>query len=137
MKLFNLFGKRNVSDDISKSAPYRIVTEFVPYKLYANKKSTSSLIVRLRNNTSEPLMTSLVVEVPKQLSLDEMGLTKAKEIRAGDISPNEDKEFRADIFGNQGTDKGEYTISVTAFAHYRDYGHVLNAMKKRTSIEVV
>lgn len=137
MKLFNLFGKKNVSDDISKAAPYRIITEFVPYKLYANRKSVSSLVVKLRNNTSEPLMTSLVVEVPRQLSLDEMGLQKAKEIRAGDVAPNEDKEFRTEIFGNQGTDKGDYTISVTAFAHYRDYGHVLNAMKKRTSIEVV
>ncbi len=137
MKLFNLFGKKNVSDELSKAAPYRIITEFVPYKLYANRKSTSSLIMRLRNNTSEPLMTSLVVEVPKQLSMDEMGLLKSKEMRIGDIAPNEDKEFRTEIFSGTGTDKGEYTISVTAFAHYRDYGHVLNAMKKRTSIEVV
>ena len=137
MKLFNLFGKKNVSDELSKAAPYRIITEFVPYKLYANRKSVSSLIIRLRNNTSEPLMTSLVIEVPKQLSMDEMGLLKSKEIRVGDIAPNEDKELKADIFGGTGTDKGEYTISVTAFAHYRDYGHVLNAMKKRTSIEVV
>ncbi len=137
MKLFNLFGKKNVSDELSKAAPYRIITEFVPYKLYANRKSVSSLIIRLRNNTSEPLMTSLVIEVPKQLSMDEMGLLKSKEIRVGDIAPNEDKELKADIFGGTGTDNGEYTISVTAFAHYRDYGHVLNAMKKRTSIEVV
>ncbi len=137
MKLFNLFGKKNVSDELNKAAPYRIITEFVPYKLYANRKSTTSIIVKVKNNTSEPLMTSIVVEVPKQLSMDEMGLLKSKEIRVGDIAPNEEKELRADVYSGPGTEKGEYTISVTAFAHYRDYGHVLNAMKKRTSIEVV
>jgi uncharacterized membrane protein len=53
------------------------------------------------------------------------------------LSPNEEKEVRAEVHGDVGTDKGEYTLSITAFIHYRDYGHVLNAMKKKTQIEVV
>ena len=40
------------------------------------------------------------------------------------------------IHGDAGTDKGEYTLSITAFIHYRDYGHVLNAVKKKAVLEV-
>ena len=136
MKLSDLFGKKRV-EDIQRSAPFRIATEFVPYKLYANRKSSSSLNIKLKNLTSEPLMTSIVVELPKQLSFDQMGLTKEKEVRVGDIMPNEEKQPRVDIYSDVGTEKGEYTITVTAMAHYRDYGHVLNAMKKKTVLEVV
>ena len=35
------------------------------------------------------------------------------------------------------TDPGEYTVTLTAMAHYRDYGHVINAVKKRTTLSVV
>jgi len=66
-----------------------------------------------------------------------MGLANTKEIRIGELAPNEEKEVRADIYSNSGTEKGEYTLVLTAFAHYRDYGHVLNAMKKRSIVEVV
>ena len=136
MKISDLFGKKRV-EDIQKSTPFRIMTEFVPYKMYANRKSSSSLNIKLKNLTSEPLMTSVVVELPKQLSFDQMGLTKEKELRLGDITPEEEKQSRVDIYSDVGTEKGEYTITVTALAHYRDYGHVLNAIKKRTSVEVV
>lgn len=137
MKILNLFGKKNVADEISKQAPYRLIAEFVPYKLYANRKSSVMLMIRLKNMTSEPLMSSIVVELPKGLSFDEMGLTLQKELRIGEIAANDEKESRVDVYSGPGTDKGEYTLTLTAFAHYRDYGHVLNAMRKRTTVEVV
>ncbi|MGC8710063.1 MAG: hypothetical protein ACP5RF_00395 [Candidatus Micrarchaeia archaeon] len=137
MKILNLFGKKDVSEEISKQAPYRLITELIPYKLYANRKSSVMLMVKLKNMTSEPLMSSIVVELPKGLSFDEMGLTLQKEIRIGEIASQEEKESRIDIYGGPGTDKGDYTVTLTAFAHYRDYGHVLNAMRKRATIEVV
>jgi len=137
MKILNLFGKKNVSDEISKQAPYRLITELIPYKLYSNRKSSVMLMVKLRNMTSEPLMSSIVVELPKGLSFDEMGLTLQKELRIGELAANEEKEARFDVYSGPGTDKGEYTLTLTAFAHYRDYGHVLNAMRKRATVEVV
>ncbi|MGC9099122.1 MAG: hypothetical protein ACP5HW_01065 [Candidatus Micrarchaeia archaeon] len=137
MKMFNLFGKKDVSDELSKQAPYRIITELVPYKLYANRKSSVMMLVKVKNMTSEPLLSSIVIELPKGISFDEIGLATSKEVRIGEIAPNEEKEVRVDVYSNSGTDKGEYTVVLTAFAHYRDYGHVLNAMKKRSAIEVV
>ncbi|MGC8699756.1 MAG: hypothetical protein ACP5RK_02010 [Candidatus Micrarchaeia archaeon] len=137
MKMFNLFGKKDVSDELSKQAPYRIITELVPYKLYANRKSSVMMLVKVKNMTSEPLLSSIVIELPKGISFDEIGLATSKEVRIGEIAPNEEKEVRVDVYSNSGTEKGEYTVVLTAFAHYRDYGHVLNAMKKRSAIEVV
>jgi uncharacterized membrane protein len=137
MKMFSLFGKKDVSEELSKQAPYRIMTELVPYKLYANRKSSVMMLIKIKNMTSEPLLSSVVIELPKGISFDEMGLANSKEIRIGELAPNEEKEVKADIFSNSGTEKGEYTVVLTAFAHYRDYGHVLNAMKKRSIIEVV
>ncbi|MGB9732921.1 MAG: hypothetical protein ACP5P2_02145 [Candidatus Micrarchaeia archaeon] len=137
MKIFSLFGKKDVSGELSKQAPYRIMTELVPYKLYSNRKSNVMMLIKIKNMTSEPLLSSVVIELPKGISFDEMGLANSKEIRIGELAPNEEKEIRADIYSNSGTEKGEYTVVLTAFAHYRDYGHVLNAMKKRSVIEVV
>jgi hypothetical protein len=135
MKILDLFGKKDASSELGRTLPYRIVTEFVPYKLYANRKSSVLLMLKLKNLTSEPVLGSVVVEVPKGLSLDYTGLSSAKELRFGTLAPNEEKESRVEVHGDAGTDRGEYTLSITAFIHYRDYGHVLNAMKKKTVLE--
>ena len=137
MGIFDLFGKKDVKEELAKPLPFKLITEFMPYKLRANMRSSASLSIRLRNVTSEPVMSSVVVEVPRQLSLDQTGLQKQKEVRIGTLAPNEEKEARIDVFSDTGTDKGEYTINITSFIHYRDYGHVLNAMKKRSILEAV
>ncbi len=134
--LFGLFGKKNASDLVA-SAPYRISTEFVPYRLYANQKNSVRLFVNVKNMTSEPTLTSFVIEVPKGLSLDQTGISKEKEIRIGVLAPGEEKQIAADIYGDAGTDKGEYTLSLTAFVHYRDYRYILNAVRKKALLEVV
>ena len=137
MKILNLFGKKEVSDAITKRMPYLIVTEFVPYKLHANRRSSATLLLKLKNLSSEPLLTSAVIEVPKQISFDETGITKTKEVRLGELAPNEEALSKGDIFSDAGTDAGEYTVTVTAMAHHRDYGHVINGMRKRTTISAV
>ncbi|MGA3020749.1 MAG: hypothetical protein ABSD68_02255 [Candidatus Micrarchaeales archaeon] len=137
MKILDLFGKKDSAEELGRTLPYRIISEFVPYKLYANRKGSTLLMLRLKNLTKENVLSSIVVEVPKNLSVDEMGLSAAKELRVGTLAPGEEKETRVEIHGDAGTDKGEYTLSITAFIHYRDYGHVLNAMKKKAVLEVV
>lgn len=136
MKILDLFGKKDASAEIGKTLPYRIVAEFTPYRLFANRKSSVLLMMKLKNLTTEPVLGSIVVEVPKRLSFDETGLTSAKELRLGTLAPGEEKESRVEIRSDSGTDRGEYTLSITAFIHYRDYGHVLNAVKKKAVLEV-
>jgi uncharacterized membrane protein len=137
MAIFNLFGKKDVSKELVKGSPYRLFTEWVPYKLYANKNSSCTLNVKLKNMTNESLLTSVVVELPDTLGFDHMGMVKQKELRIGDMGPNEEKEIGLEVFGGLGSDAGEYTITLTAMAHYRDYGHIINAVKKRTTLQVV
>jgi len=136
VKIFDLFGKKNAAEELGKELPYRISTEFVPYRLYANKRNSVLMFIKIKNLTSEPTLSSVIVEVPKGISLDETGLSKEKELRLGVLAPNEERQTKVEIFGDAGTDKGEYTLSLTAFVHYRDYGHVLNAVKKKTLLEV-
>jgi hypothetical protein len=137
MSIFNIFGKKDVGSELMKNPPYRIVTEVVPYRLESNKKSSVTLFVKLANLTSEEVLTSLVIETPAHLGFDEMGISKQKEIRIGTMGPKKEKELKVDIFGGLNTDKGSYTISLTAIMHYRDYGHVINAVKKRMVINAV
>lgn len=137
MGIFDLFGKKDVKSDLEKQLPYSIRTEFTPYRIRANVRGSSALKINIRNQTKEPVMGSVVIEVPGRLSLDETGFTKQKELRLGTMAPNEEKEAMVSVFGDSGTDKGEYTLTITAFIHYRDYAHVLNAMKKRAMFEVV
>ena len=137
MGIFDLFGKKDVATDLRRQMPYNISTEFVPYKLKANSRGSTMLRVNLKNMTQEPVISSVVVQVPDRISLDSTGIAKEKEVRLGTLSPSETKDARIEIFSGAGTDKGEYTVTITAFIHYRDYAHVLNAMKKRTTVEAI
>lgn len=137
MGIFNLFGKKDVGEEITKNSPYKLATAWVPYRLYSKKNSTATLVVRVKNMTKEVLLTSVVAELPRQLAFEQMGLSKEREVRLGELHPDEEREVRMDVFSGVSTDTGQYTLGLTAMAHYRDYGHILNAVKKRVSIEVV
>jgi uncharacterized membrane protein len=136
MGLFDVFGKKNVSEDISKKYPFRISVNFIPYKLNANSKSSVEVNIKVKNLLNEPALTSVVIEVPKQLGLEETCISKTKEIRIGTLAPQEEKEIKCEIWGSNATDKGEYTISVSAFAHYINYAYVITGLKKRAMLRV-
>ncbi len=135
MGLFNLFGKKDVSELVNNS-PFRLATVWVPYTLYANKNGSTTLNVKIKNVTEEPLLTSLVVELPPSLGFEKTGLSKQREVRIGELAAGEEREVGVEVFGGMKSDPGEYTVVLTAMAHYRDYGHVINAVKKRTSLKV-
>lgn len=137
MAIFNIFGKKDVSEDITKNIPYRLVTEWVPYKMFSGRKSSVTLKVKLKNLTKEVLLTSLVVELPNKLGFDEIGMSKQRELRIGELAPDEEKEVNMSVYNSTDADPGDYTVSLAAIAHYRDYGHIINAIKKRTTVQVV
>jgi len=136
MGLFDIFGKKSVEEDLRKKYPFRISVNFVPYKLNANSKSSVQAQIKVKNLLSEPALTSVVVEVPKQLGLEETCISKEKEIRIGVLAPEEEKEIKCEIWSSNITDKGEYTITVSAFAHYLNYAYVITGVKKRALLRV-
>ncbi len=137
MGILNLFGKKDSASEITKGPPYSVSTEFVPYRLHAKTSGSVTLNVKVRNLTKDILLTSVVVKVPGKLGFDEMVMQKEKEQRVGEMQPGELKEMKFIVYSSLGSDPGEYNITLTTFAHYRDYGHVLNSVKKDVQISVV
>ncbi len=135
MGLLNLFKKSDGGSD--SSLPYMVRTELVPYKLYSNSKSSTMLTVTLKNIAGEELLSSISVAVPKQLSLDETGISKQKEVKLGPIAPNQELNAKFTIYGDVGTEKGNYTINITAFVNHNNYAYVINSLTKKQIVQVV
>ncbi len=136
MALFNIFGRKGKTQN-DRGMPYTLSLEWIPYKLYSGRKSSSTLFLKVKNITNDDILTSVSVELPPKLSFDSIGMVKGKELKLGDIKPGEEREQKIDVTNSLDATKGEYTVTITATAHYRDYEHVMNSMSKRTSIHVV
>jgi uncharacterized membrane protein len=137
MGLFDGFGKKDVSEELTTGVPYALKVGFHPYSITANKSDGVQLKIALKNVTREPLLTAIVVKVSKKLGLDQTCLQQAREIRLGELSPGEEKEMNIDVFSSTKTDPGEYPVEVTAIAHYRTYTYVLNSEKKKATLRAV
>jgi uncharacterized membrane protein len=137
MGFLDLFGKRDVSAELTRKVPYALTMQFHPYRLSANRNDSVMLKVGIENLSTEPFLTSIVVKVPKKLGLDQTGLQQVREIRLGELTKDESKTVSVEIYGSTKTDEGEYPIEVTAMAHYRNYAYVLNSEKKKASLRAV
>ena len=137
MGLFDMFGKKDVSDELTKKVPYALKIAFHPFRLSANRNDSVTMRIQLTNISKEPLLTSVIVKIPKKLGLDQTGLSQVREIRLGELPPGEEKTLTVEIFSSTKTDSAEYPIEVTAISHYRNYAYVLNSERKRGSLRVV
>ncbi|MGC8680092.1 MAG: hypothetical protein ACP5RI_01620 [Candidatus Micrarchaeia archaeon] len=137
MGILDFFGRGNKNSNSEKTPIYMIFTEWVPYKLYSNRKSSSKLNIRIKNMTKDVALTSVSISLPPQLSFDNMSLEKEKTIKIGEIQPQEEKEVNVDVMTTLNSDPGEYTITLTATSHYRDYDHVINSIEKKTTVQVI
>jgi uncharacterized membrane protein len=137
VRLLDIFGKKNVGEELVRKVPYSMKLSFHPYRLAANKMESVLLIIDLKNLKEEVLLTSIVVQLPKNLGFDQTALSNMREIRLGEIKPGEEKVVKVDVWGNPRTDAGEYPIEVNAICHYRNYGYMLNAEKKSIVLRAV
>jgi uncharacterized membrane protein len=137
VKLFDIFGKKDVGEELVRKVPYGMKLTFHPYRLNANKMESVLLIIELKNLKEEVLLTSIVIQLPKNLGFDQMALSNAREIRLGELKPGEEKVVKVEIWGNPRTDSGEYPIEVTAICHYRNYGYLLNKETSRIELRAV
>ncbi|VVC02550.1 Uncharacterised protein [Candidatus Burarchaeum australiense] len=137
MGLLEMFGKKDVGNSLIRQIPYALKLRFAPYRLSLKDKGPVDLIVDIENlRDEEPLLTSVVIRVPKALGLDSMGLNQMREIRMGYLKPKETKSLRIELYPSARTKPGLYPVLVTAFCHYRDYSHILNSEKKRIELRV-
>jgi uncharacterized membrane protein len=130
MGLFELFGKKSVVGP----AVYSLSCSVHPFRLAAHKNEAVDLEVDLQNAADKELLTSVVVEVQKPLALDSTGLTNQRELRLGPLQPGERKQLKIALYSNPRVAPGAYDVAVFAIEHYRDYGHVINEVKKTLSV---
>jgi len=134
MGLFDLFKK---SENVDKSIPYSVRTSLNPIRLNAYKIESCDMRVFVKNITNEPLLTSVTVTVPKQLSVDRNGIPKTKEVRLEFLQKNEEREISIPIWSNVTTAPGTYSITLSVVAHYRSYSYILNKVTIPVEIRVV
>ncbi len=134
MALMDLFGKKQVS---GQSNPFDLQFSFHPLRISAHKPDYIELTIILKNVSSEEQLTSFTVTVPHGLGFEPTGLSQEREIRLSFLKPGEEKRFKINIYGSQRTRPGDYAVKMHVASHYRNYGYVLNELRKSFSLRVV
>ncbi|PIO05860.1 hypothetical protein COT29_03820 [Candidatus Micrarchaeota archaeon CG08_land_8_20_14_0_20_59_11] len=132
MGVFDLFGKKPVSSEFQ----YSLECSVHPIRLPAFKEDYVLLNVSLQNTSDQPLLTSLVLVVPKTIGFDRTALQQEHETRVGEMQPGERKGFPFKIWSTSRTRAGSYPLRVYAVSHYRDYGHILNEVRRTIDLRV-
>ncbi|MFH1779827.1 MAG: hypothetical protein ABH803_01630 [Candidatus Micrarchaeota archaeon] len=132
MGIFDLFGKKPVVGD----AIYSLACAFHPFRLYSRKNDGVDLEITLFVNSDAPMLTSVVVVVPKQLGLDKTGLIQQREFKLGEMQPGTQKSLVVPVYSTSKSEPGDYPVKVFAISHYLDYGHVLNEVRRDLRIRV-
>ncbi len=117
--------------------PYDLKVEFSPLRLKKGDERPVEMRVKVRNLDSEENLTSVVVEIPKTVGFDRTGFVNRKEIRIGKMLPNEEKDFKVDLYSHTKTEQGSYRIRIIANKHYRGYSHILSNAVKEATLRIV
>ena len=133
--LDGLMGKK--AEPARQGLPFNVSTVLRPVRLSARKENCLELLVTITNASGEPFMASASVEVPRALGFENVGMTKIKEIRMGELPPQKEKTISFSICANSQTAPGTYSALLTVSQHYRDYSHVLNYAKKSVEVRAV
>ena len=133
--LDNLMGKKEAP--AREGLPFNVSTALRPVRLNARKENCLELLVTVANASDAPLMMSVNIEVPKSLGFENLGITKIKEIRIGELPAQKEKTVNFSICASSQTPAGTYSALLTVSQHYRDYSHVLNYAKKSVEVRVV
>lgn len=124
----------------AKSAnPFAVTLSFSPLRLAANKASSVSLIVKVKNISGDAHLVSVDSLLPRDamIGFDPACINKAVEKRVGELKPGESKDVQIQVWSNSQTKEASYPVDVTVFAHYIGYDKVISYIKKSTSLRAV
>ncbi|MEM2137888.1 MAG: hypothetical protein QW568_02270 [Candidatus Anstonellaceae archaeon] len=133
--LDNLIGKKE--EPVRAGLPFNISTALRPVRLNARKENCLEVLVTISNASDSAIMVSATAEVPKSLGFENLGITKIKEIRMGNVEPQKEKTISFSVCATSQTPPGTYAVLLTVNHHYRDYSHILNYAKKTVEIRAV
>lgn len=127
----------NNEEPAREGLPFNISTALRPVRLNARKENSLEVLVTIKNVSGAPIMASVSAEVPKSLGFENLGITKIKEIRIGELPSQKEKTVSFSVCASSQTPPGTYSVLVTVSHHYRDYSHVLNYAKKAVEVRAV
>jgi uncharacterized membrane protein len=133
-------GSSTPSASSGKSAnPFAVTLSFAPLRLAANKASSVSLVVKVKNISADPQIVSVDALLPKEVMVgfDPACINKAVEKRVGEMKSGETKDVQILVWSNNQTKEGTYPVDVTVFAHYIGYDKVMSYIKKNTTLRAV
>lgn len=133
--LDGLMGKKEAP--ARAGLPFNVSTALRPVRLNARKDNCLELLVTVANASDSPMMLSVNLEMPKSLGFENLGITKIKEIRIGELPAQKSKTVSFSVCANSLTPAGTYSALLTVSQHYRDYLHVQNYAKKSVEVRVV
>lgn len=117
--------------------PFNITQALRPVRLSARRDNCLELLVTIKNVSDAPVMASAVVEVPRALGFENLGITKVKEIRMGELAQHAERTVSFSVCATTQTPHGTYSLLLTVNQHYRDYAHILNYAKKGVEVRAV
>ncbi len=132
-------GPEPVAQTGNAATPFSVSLSFAPLRLAANKSSTVSLMVKVKNISGAPQIVSVDAMLPKNVMVgfDPACINKAVEKRVGELKAGETKDVAIQVWSNNQTRDGSYPVDVTVFAHYIGYDKVMSYIKKSTSLRAV
>lgn len=117
--------------------PYDIKIEFSPLRMKKGDDRPTQMLIYLKNLDKEENLTSVVIEIPKEVGFDKTGAVNRKEIRIGTLKPAEEKNFAIELHSNHRAEPGTYDVKVKANKHYRGYSHIINTAEKNIVLRIV
>jgi uncharacterized membrane protein len=119
--------------------PFAVSLSFAPLRLAANKASSVSLVVKVKNISGDAQIVSVDALLPKNVMVgfDPACINKAVEKRVGELKAGESKDVSINVWSNNQTKEGTYPVDVTVFSHYIGYDKVVSYIKKNTTLRAV
>lgn len=117
--------------------PYDVKIEFSPLRMKKGDEKPTQMLINVRNMEKDENLTSVVIEIPREMGFDRTGAVNRKEIRIGTLKQNEQKDFSIELFPNYRAEPGTYEVTVKANKHYRGYSHIIDTAQKSISLRIV
>jgi len=133
MAFLDLFGKKQV---VASKGDYEVNFELHPFRLVAGKNNSIDLKIQVTNTSGRNLLTAVVLKTQKTLGFDQSAISQEREIRLGEMLPNEVKNLTIPVYATQRTTKGDYKVLIYVISHYRNYSYVLNEIRVEVPIRV-
>lgn len=134
MTFLDLFGKKQV---VSSKGDYEVKFELHPFRLSAGKNNSVDVKIQLINTSGRSLLTAVVLKTQKTLGFDQSAISQERELRIGEMLPDEIKDITIPLYATQRTVKGNYKLLIYVISHYRNYSYVLNEIRIDVPVRVI